>query len=175
MTLSTEPGYDAGITKDIYPMPAFVTIEVADIARTVDWYVNALDFVVLFAMLSIVHLRRWRFQDILVRQGDGRPGTGWTLSVGALAEDLPALAERARAHGGGSVEGPVDTPWNTRDVRSTDPDGYRVVYTARRPEGERDVRFEQEIREDAARRLGLLMGWRGWSPAANELADAPYT
>jgi catechol 2,3-dioxygenase-like lactoylglutathione lyase family enzyme len=154
MTQSIEPAYDAGITRDIYPMPAFVTIEVADLDRTVDWYVDGLDFVVLFRMPALVHLRRWRYQDILVRPGDGSAGAGWTLSVGALAEDLPALAERARAHGGGAVEGPVDTPWNTRDVRTTDPDGYRVVYTARRPEGERDVRFEQQIRAEAARQLG---------------------
>lgn len=62
--------------------------------------------------------------------------------------------ERARAHGGGDVSDPADTPWNTRDVNVTDPDGYRLVYTARRPEGERDEAFGARITE-LAREQGL--------------------
>jgi catechol 2,3-dioxygenase-like lactoylglutathione lyase family enzyme len=156
----TEPRLNAGITRDIYPMPAFVTLEVSDLERTVDWYVNGLDFVELFRMPgpggvpSLVHLRRWRNQDILVRPGQAGPGAGVALSLAALAEDLPALAERARAHGGGSVDGPVDTPWNSRDLRTIDPDGYRLVYTARRPAGERDAQFEEMMRTEAAKQLG---------------------
>jgi hypothetical protein len=65
----------------------------------------------------------------------------------ALAEQLDALARRARAHGHGSVDGPLDTPWNSRDLRTTDPDGYTVVYTARRPEGQRDERFSAMIEQ----------------------------
>src|SRR5690349_8156521 len=113
---------DPVVTRDIYPMPAFVTLVVPDLERAVDWYVNGLDFVVLFTMPGmdgqplLVHLRRWRFQDILVRRGDSQPGGAWTPSVMARAEDLDALAARARAHGGGAVEGPSDTPWNTRDL-----------------------------------------------------------
>src|SRR5689334_1888325 len=128
------------ITRDIYPMPAFVTFAVADLERTVDWYVNGLDFIDLFRLPGLAHLRRWRYQDILVRAADGSgtaPAGDWTYSVMTDVEDLDALAERARAHGGGHVEGPFDTPWNTRDVRATDPDGYTVIYTARRAEGKR--------------------------------------
>jgi uncharacterized glyoxalase superfamily protein PhnB len=148
------------ITKDIYPMPAFVTLEVPDVVRTVDWYVNALDFIALFTMPgpdggpSLVHLRRWRYQDILVRPGQSGPGSGSTLSITALVEELPALADRVRTHGAGSVEGPLDTPWNTRDLRLTDPDGYRLVYTARRPEGERDEAFGARIQQLAREQLG---------------------
>jgi catechol 2,3-dioxygenase-like lactoylglutathione lyase family enzyme len=146
------------VTKDIYPMPAFVTLTVPDIAATTDWYATALDFVVLFTMPgpdgpSLVHLRRWRYQDILIRPGLAEPGRGWEISVAALAEELPGLAGRVRAHGG-AVEGPLDTPWNTRDVRVTDPNGYRLVYTARRPEGERDERFSQMIQRLAGEQIG---------------------
>jgi catechol 2,3-dioxygenase-like lactoylglutathione lyase family enzyme len=143
------------ITRDIYPMPAFVTLVVADVDRTVDWYVNGLDFIALFTMpgpdgkLGLVHLRRWRYQDILVRPGDDPPAGGWTISISALAEQLDGLVERAKAHGGGTVDGPTDTPWNTRDVTTVDPDGYTVVYTARRPEGERDERFGAMIQRMA--------------------------
>ena len=153
-----------GITRDIYPMPAFVTLTVADVRRTVDWYVEALGFVPLFTMPgpdgepALVHLRRWRYQDLLVRPGTPQPATGAVVSVSALAEELDGIAERARAQatrtGAGSVEGPVETPWNTVDVRTTDPDGYPLVFTARRPEGRRDAAFEQRITELAGNQLG---------------------
>src|SRR5688572_25182902 len=153
------------ITRDIYGMPAFTTLTVADLDRTVDWYTNGLDFIVLFTAPgpdgspALVHLRRWRYQDILIRRGvTGRAGppTGgeWTVSVMADVDQLHVLAERARDHGGGRVEGPVDTPWNTRDLRTTDPDGYTLVFTARRPEGERDERFSEMMRREADRQLG---------------------
>ncbi|MER6824426.1 VOC family protein [Streptosporangium sp. NPDC000563] len=148
------------INRDIYGMPAFVTVTVADLDRTVDWYVNGLDFISLFTVPGpdgnpvLVHLRRWRYQDILVRLGEAPAGGEWTISMMAALEQLDGLAERARAHGGGIVEGPFDTPWNTRDLRVTDPDGYTVVYTARRAEGERDARFTAMMEEEARLQLG---------------------
>ena len=148
----------AGVTREIYPMPAFLTLVVADVNRTVDWYVNGLDFVVLFTLpapdgtAALVHLRRWRYQDILVRPGTDKPAGAWTFSVMAVAEQLDALATRARGHGLGSVEGPVDTAWNTRDLRTIDPDGYTLVYTAHRPEGQRDEYFSAGIHQTWRRR-----------------------
>src|SRR5689334_1780782 len=141
------------VTQDIYGMPAFVTFTVTDLERTVDWYVNGLDFIDLFRLPGLAHLRRWRYQDILVRVGEAPAAGDWTYSVMADVQDLEGLAERARAHGGGQVEGPFDTPWNTRDVRVTDPDGYTVVYTARRPEGEQDEAFSAMMRREAARQI----------------------
>jgi catechol 2,3-dioxygenase-like lactoylglutathione lyase family enzyme len=148
------------ITRDIYGMPAFVTLTVADIERTVDWYVKGLGFIALFTMPGpdgrpgLVHLRRWRYQDILVRPGEPPVGGEWTVSMMAQADELVTLAERARAHGAGTVDGPADTPWNTRDVRATDPDGYVLVFTARRPEGERDEAFGAMIEREAREQLG---------------------
>jgi len=158
------------VTKDIYGMPAFVTLVVSDIERTVDWYTNGLDFIVLFTMPgpegvpALVHLRRWRYQDILVRPGQASGGGEWSISVMALTEQLEGIARRARAHGGGTVEGPADTPWNTTDLRTIDPDGYRLVYTARRPEGRNDERFGAMIRDLAREQPG----------APREPGAAPY-
>jgi catechol 2,3-dioxygenase-like lactoylglutathione lyase family enzyme len=147
------------ITRDIYGMPAFVTFTVSDLDQTIDWYVNGLDFIVLFSIPgpdgpSLVHLRRWRYQDILIRHGRAPTGGQWTYSIMAHVEQLDAIAERARGHGGGTVEGPTDTPWNTRDLRVTDPDGYSVTYTARRPEGERDAGFNAMMRGEVLEQLG---------------------
>jgi catechol 2,3-dioxygenase-like lactoylglutathione lyase family enzyme len=150
----------AEVSRDIYPMPAFVTLVVPDVDRAVDWYVNGLDFVVLFTMpgpggqAALVHLRRWRYQDILVRPGDAVPSGACTPSVMADAGQLAALASRAREHGDGAVEGPFDTPWNTRDLIATDPFGNRLVLTSRRPDGEQDERFDRRIVE-LAREQGL--------------------
>ncbi len=147
------------ITRDIYGMPMFVTLTVADLDRSVDWYVNGLDFISLFTIPGphgpvLVHLRRWRYQDILIRQGEAPTGGDWTVSVMATIDQLDEIAARARAHGGGVVEGPFDTPWNTRDLKVTDPDGYTLVYTARRPEGTRDEKFSAMIQEQAREQLG---------------------
>ena len=89
------------ITRDIYGMPAFVTFTVSDLDQTIDWYVNGLDFIVLFSIPgpdgpSLVHLRRWRYQDILIRHGRAPTGGQWTYSIMAHVEQLDAIAERAR-------------------------------------------------------------------------------
>jgi hypothetical protein len=126
------PGRDArtpGVTRDIYGMPAFVSFAVRDIEVARDWYTRGLDFIDLFSVPGpagvplLVHLRRWRFQDILLRPAEGEvvPGTTVTLSIAAVIGELDALADRARRHGGGRVEGPADTPWNTRDLHTPRP------------------------------------------------------
>jgi catechol 2,3-dioxygenase-like lactoylglutathione lyase family enzyme len=146
------------ITKDIYGMPAFVTFTVADLDRTVDWYTNALDFINLFTIPGpagpvLVHLRRWRYQDILVRVGEPPAGGRSSYSVAAEYDALDALAERARGHGAGVVDGPSDTPWNTRDLRCTDPDGYTVIFTARRPDAALNKDFSAMMDREAKRQL----------------------
>jgi catechol 2,3-dioxygenase-like lactoylglutathione lyase family enzyme len=134
-------------------MPMFATLLAADLDATVSWYVDGLGFIVLFTVPgpdgpTLVHLRRWQFQDLLVRPATAasRPGTGLTLSLAAVHEEIDALAERARAHRGGRVDGPVDTPWNTRDLTVTDPDGTVVVFTAARPAAAADQRFNDQMR-----------------------------
>lgn len=152
--MTTEPKLETGITRDIYPMPAFVKLAVPDLAATVDWFTGALDFINLFTMPgpngpALVHLRRWRYQDILVAPATGAMapvGPSLALTFAAEFEELDALAQRARAYGGGSVNGPVDTPWNTHDLTVTSVDGLTVVFTARRPEPLRDQQFEANMR-----------------------------
>jgi uncharacterized glyoxalase superfamily protein PhnB len=141
------------ISREIYGMPAFVTLTATDIDATVSWYTEALGFVVLFAIPGpegspvLVHLRRWQFQDVLVRPATGpvTAGTGAVFSIAAVDGELDELAARAREHGGGEVEGPEETPWNTRDLRTTDPDGTVVVFTAGRPPSRSDRAFSERM------------------------------
>jgi uncharacterized glyoxalase superfamily protein PhnB len=142
-----------GVSRAIYGMPMFATMAARDIGATVSWYTGGLDFIELFTMPGpdgpiLVHLRRWQFQDLLVRPAHGpvTPGNGCMLSFAAVYGEIDALAERARAHGGGRVEGPADTPWNTRDLTTSDPDGNLVVFTAARPPELSDPAFSGQMR-----------------------------
>jgi catechol 2,3-dioxygenase-like lactoylglutathione lyase family enzyme len=157
--LSPVPAPAAGaeappVSRAIYGMPMFATLAARDLDATVSWYTEGLGFIDLFTMRGpggtpvLVHLRRWQFQDLLVRPAYGpvTPGTGCQLSFAAVYGEIDALAERARAHGGGRVDGPADTPWNTRDLTTADPDGNAVIFTAARPPELADPAFSEQMR-----------------------------
>jgi len=150
------PGAKApGISRAIYGMPMFATLLAGDIRATMSWYTAGLGFIDLFTMPgpdggpALVHLRRWQFQDLLVRPAREpvAPSSGCTLSFAAVYDELDALAGRARAHGGGRVDGPADTPWNTRDLTTADPDGNVVIFTAARPPQFTDAAFSEQMRQ----------------------------
>lgn len=150
--MTNSPDLLEGITRDIYGMPAFVSIDVPDVRTAARWFVGALDFIELFAMPpgddpALIHLRRWRYQDILLRRSDDHAtiGSGIQLSIAATYDELDGLAARARAFGATIVHGPEDTPWNTRDLRLTSPQGLQMVLTARRPESLQDARFTAQM------------------------------
>lgn len=152
MTQTSE--IQSGITRDIYGMPAFITLEVSDVRAAVRWFTEALDFIELFAMPPgddpvLVHVRRWRYQDILLRRSDEtvEVGGGVQLSIAAQYDELDGLAARAQEFPGTTVVGPADTPWNSRDFSVTSPQGLRIVYTARRPEPLQDAAFTADMRQ----------------------------
>jgi catechol 2,3-dioxygenase-like lactoylglutathione lyase family enzyme len=148
------PALETGIDTSIYPMPMFLRVQAADLARSRAFYTQALDMVELAVLPGpdgapfLVHLRRWRYQDVLLvpARGPVTAGSGLGLALAAEHDELAALAERARAFGA-QVEGPADTPWNTTDVTVVDPDGLPITYTARRPVERRDADFEAMMRD----------------------------
>lgn len=128
---------------DIYPMPMFATLSCPDPAELASWYERALGFGTVFAG-PLIHLRRHRYQDLLVVRGDGPAKEAPAAPVLSFAADGEIEALAARAHavervGRSSVEGPLDTPWNSRDLRVTDPVGHRLVFTARRPDPDPEI------------------------------------
>lgn len=42
---------------------------------------------------------------------------------------MDQITAQAVAHGARIVEGPVDRPWNVREVRLLEPDGFSLVFT----------------------------------------------
>jgi uncharacterized glyoxalase superfamily protein PhnB len=130
---------------DIYPMPMFARLEAANLAETVAWYREALGFGVMFEMPVLVHLRRAKYQDLLLMPGRGpaNADTGLTLSFAADGEidALFAQARHTQPRGRSSVEAPAMMPWNAREMRLTDPDGRRLVFHERANDPEASARM----------------------------------
>ncbi|MFE1548914.1 VOC family protein [Streptomyces sp. NPDC058718] len=133
------PGPDAvppELFRGIYGMPAFVTIPTTDLAASVDFWTRGLGFFELFGIPgTLVHLRRWAFQDVLLLQAESVPeqAPAASVSFACVLGQVDSLVEDCRALRPDSVEGPRDTPWNTRDVEVITPENARIVFTAAKP------------------------------------------
>ncbi|HEY3886531.1 MAG TPA: VOC family protein [Vicinamibacterales bacterium] len=152
---------------EIYPMPMFATIAVADVTTVSGWYQQALGFAVVFAApgAALVHLRRRKYQDVLIVPTKAGAGTGscvptLTISFGADSEgEIDELAARAHAVpslGASAVAGPAATPWNTIDLRVTDPAGHQLVFTARNPNPDPEQAGRMQAMFDRARKTNTL-------------------
>ncbi|MFI2213961.1 VOC family protein [Streptomyces sp. NPDC020141] len=120
----------------IYGMPAFATIPTTDLAESVDFWTRGLGFFELFGVPGrLVHLRRWAFQDVLLVPAESVPeaAPALSLSFACVLGQVDSLVEACRALRPDSVDGPRDTPWNTRDVVVTTPENARIVLTAAKP------------------------------------------
>jgi catechol 2,3-dioxygenase-like lactoylglutathione lyase family enzyme len=122
--------------RGVYGMPAFVTIPTTDLAASVDFWVRGLGFFELFGIPErLVHLRRWAFQDVLLVPAASVPEQAPAMSVSfaCVLGQVDGLAAACRALRPDAVDGPHDTPWNTRDLTVVTPENVRVVLTAGRP------------------------------------------
>ncbi|MEU3653437.1 VOC family protein [Streptomyces sp. NPDC032161] len=134
-----DPGPDAVPPepfRGIYGMPAFVTIPTSDLAASLDFWIRGLGFFELFSIPGrLVHLRRWAFQDVLLVTAESVPerAPAMSFSFAGVLSQVDPLAEACRALRPNSVDGPRDTPWNTRDVEVITPENARIVFTAAKP------------------------------------------
>ena len=134
---------EENMTEEIYPMPSFPTLIVSDLAGSSNFYQNALGFKHIFTMPgpggqpALVHLRWAKYADLLItRPRDGKElpapkGVGVSLNFNIFDHfggDIDAFAKHARENGA-NVIGPIEQPWNVREVTVLDPDGYRLVFT----------------------------------------------
>lgn len=133
------PGPDAvapELFRGIYGMPAFVTIPTTDLPTSVDFWLRGLGFFELFSIPgTLVHLRRWAFQDVLLVSAPTVPAQAPEMSVSfsCVLNQVDAIVEACRAVRPDSVDGPRDTPWNTRDVEVITPENARIIFTAGKP------------------------------------------
>lgn len=122
--------------RGIYAMPAFVRIPSSDLEASVDFWTRGLGFIDLFSVPdTIVHLRRWAFQDVLLVPTTNTPGQtpGMSLSFSCVMSQIEAVFEACRVLSPNSVTEPQDTFWNTRDLEIITPENVRVVFTAAKP------------------------------------------
>ena len=130
------------MTEEIYPMPSFPTLIVKDVKASSNFYQSTLGFKHIFTMPgpdgqpSLVHLRWTKYADLLItRSRDGREllepkGVGISLNFNMFEHfngNMEAFATHARENGA-NVTGPIDQPWNVREVTVMDPDGYRLIF-----------------------------------------------
>jgi len=155
-----------GWEREIYPMPSFPRLTVTDVERSSRWYQETLGFADVYTMrladgtALLAHLRWCTFADLLLtasRTPVEQPrGGGVALNFATLSAD--DIAARARAAGANVIEGPVDRPWNARDVTIADPDGYRLTFTAPQPQALSDRPPAFEAVMDRARRAAEREG-----------------
>lgn len=131
MTDKTAPAID----RSIYPMPMFINLVVSDLAAAEALYAKA-GFVTLATIPGpdglplLVHLRREKYQDILMTEGTPERGTT-SASFAAGDVDLGQVADNLRSVGV-DVTGPTDTPWFSTDLSFSDASGNTITLTAPR-------------------------------------------
>ena len=124
---------------EIYPMPSFPTLAVRDLAASTRWYQQVLGFQLIFEMPGpsgapiLIHLRWAKYADLLLvsdtSQTSVPKGVGVTLTFAMAQDSVDSFAAEIGSKGASIISGPVDQPWNAREVTVLDPDGYRLVFT----------------------------------------------
>ena len=148
--------------QEYYPMPAFPTLSTSSLGVSRRFYVDGLGFRHVFSISGpdgqpvVEHIRFARYADVLLEQeppgldygtvGRGR-GVRITFSAALANRRCTEIAERARRYGA-RVEGPVERPWNVREVEVTDPDGYVLVFSEPLDTG----KSMEEVLDDIAER-----------------------
>ncbi|KAA9151198.1 VOC family protein [Amycolatopsis acidicola] len=124
----------AEIYRGIYGMPMFVTLPTADLPGSEEFWCRGLGFENLFTIPGrLVHLRRWAFQDVLLVSGEAGGAPAGSVSFACVLSQLDEVAARCEEIRPGCTSGPVDQPWNTRDLTVVTPERARVVLTAALP------------------------------------------
>ena len=117
------------------------TFTVDDLERSIAWYRDGLGFVVgetwehggkvhgvmLKAGACTVSLS----QDDFGKGRDREKGVGFRIYA-ETAQDVDALADRARSHGCRIVSEPADVSWGARVFTVEDPDGFLISFSQER-------------------------------------------
>ncbi|PRY09777.1 VOC family protein [Kineococcus rhizosphaerae] len=118
----------------VYGMPMFPTVPTADLAASVEFWTRGLGFVDLFTVPGrLTHLRRWRFQDVLLVPGDPSTCTALGPNVACVLRQLDEVAAACEHLVPGCTTGPERRPWNSLELEVRTPEGTRVVLTAALP------------------------------------------
>ncbi|MED4454239.1 VOC family protein [Metabacillus fastidiosus] len=119
---------------EFYSMPLFVKMFVSNMAISLSWYKDVLNFKSVFELPDkdgktvMAHIRGKKYQDImLVSKQSDREFNGEGVILNFAVDDIDKFAIRATKIGAEVKEGPVDRPWNARELVLKDPDGYVIT------------------------------------------------
>ena len=117
-----------------------VSLTVKDLTSSVDWYRDAIGFVVdrtyeRDGKSAGVVLKAGE-ERILLNQDDGakgdrEKGLGFSIHF-TTVQDVDGIADRIKAAGGVLETEPADMPWGARAFRVVDPDGFRLAISSER-------------------------------------------
>ncbi|MED0666502.1 VOC family protein [Pseudobacillus badius] len=121
---------------EFYPMPLFVKLSVSHMENSLSWYKEVLHFKSVFEWPGkdgqpiMAHIRGSKYQDILLvsaPEPHDKEANGKGIVLNLSVKEVDVYFQNAsRAHAI-IVEGPVDRPWNARELVLKDPDGYLIT------------------------------------------------
>jgi uncharacterized glyoxalase superfamily protein PhnB len=125
-----------GSIMEFYPMPLFVKLSVSNMENSLCWYKEVLNFESVFELPGkdgktvMAHIRGKKYQDIMLvsesEQNDmNSNGKGVVLNISV--EDVDLYSKKASKANAVVVEGPIDRPWNARELVLRDLDGYLIT------------------------------------------------
>ena len=136
-----EPGKNAEPPepyRGIYLMPMFMCLYSHDLEESEVFWTQGLGFVNLYTMPGVmIHLRRWAFQDVLIRKSGPNAGSPdadmepiGSLSVAVTEKQIDKIIETCERLRPGSTSAPIRKPWNSLEARIHTPEGLPLTLTA---------------------------------------------
>ena len=136
-----EPGKDAEPPepyRGIYLMPMFMCLYSHDLDESEVFWTQGLGFIDLYTMPGMmIHLRRWAFQDVLIRKSGSNTGDPDTdmesigsLSVAVTEKQIGKIVDACERLRPGSTSAPIRKPWNSLEARIHTPEGLVLTLTA---------------------------------------------
>ncbi|MDM5186898.1 VOC family protein [Bacillus sp. DX4.1] len=117
-----------------YPMPLFVKLSISNMDSSLSWYKDVLNFESVFELpdkdgrIVMAHIRGKKYQDImLVSEKNDQESNKKGIVLNFTVEDVHRFFENANKMNAEVVEGPIDRPWNARELILNDPDGYLIT------------------------------------------------
>ncbi|MDQ0232698.1 VOC family protein [Metabacillus malikii] len=119
---------------EAYPMPLFVKLEVGNMEKSINWYKKVLGFGSVFELsdnegkVVMAHIRGEQYQDLmLVTTSSKDKGKGAGIAINFTVNELSLFTQKAITEKADVIEGPIDRPWNARELIIKDPDGYCIT------------------------------------------------
>ncbi|MSD91257.1 VOC family protein [Bifidobacterium asteroides] len=136
-----EPGKDAEPPepyRGVYLMPMFMCLYSHDLEESEVFWTQGLGFINLYTMPGVmIHLRRWTFQDVLLRKSGPNAGSPdadmesiGSLSVAVTEKQICKIVDACERLRPGSTSAPSRKPWNSLEARIHTPEGLILILTA---------------------------------------------